>query len=135
MPQQWKLVFNLPYMQLDIARAFAEFSCELSLRPIDANSSLGELTFEIEGATIDEERAKAFGMEWLLTNLMDSYLLAFGKILKPEFREITLLNASELVSIPRTGHAEVTITLAVRGTLLVEDVEKAFDLRRRLVAH
>jgi hypothetical protein len=134
MPQQWKLNFTIPDTQLESRRTFSEFDGELSLSPIDASNVQGELCFQMEAETIDEENAKACGMKWVQANLADSYLLAFGRVLQPSFQEVTLLNELELQSIPRTDRTDVRIVLSVRAAAPVADFEKSFDLRRRMVA-
>jgi len=135
MPQRWNLTFDIRYTRLDNERRFENSPYDLMLRPIDENNSQGELTFEIEADTIDTEEAKAIGKAWVQSNLIDSYLMALGEVLKPEFRDPTLLNASELGSIATTGHHDTAVSVAVRAAPPVADFERAFELRRRLVAH
>lgn len=135
MVQRWRLAFTIPYVQLNTPRTFTDSGWELALSPIGANNFGAELSFQMTSNTIDTTKAKTYGMEWVQTNLIDSYLLAFGKMLKPEFSDPVLLNESELTAVPRTGYATTSTSAAISLSLPIADVEKSLEFSRRLNAH
>jgi hypothetical protein len=122
-------------MQLDVARTFEEFGCELSLSQVDTNLSEGHLIFEMEADTLDEQKAKSTGVEWIQRNLIDSYLLLFGRYLRPEFDAPVLLNEPELVGVPRTFQQELRIVGIVRVSLPIANVGKSLELKKKLEEH
>lgn len=127
--QLWELRFTLPYHKLDSAKEFNVFGCKLSLSRIDTYHSEGRLLFGIQNDLIDKEKARTFGKDWIQRNLVDSYLIAFGRYLKPEFETLNLLNESELTLVPRTAYEDRGFSVApVLIPLPISNVEKSFDL-------
>ena len=132
---KWELTFKLPYLQLDVVQKFEVFGCKLSLNLVDENNSEGRLCFELKADTVDAEKARAFGIEWIQRNLIDSYLMVSGRYLMAEFDEPKLLNESQLVSVPRAYIVSFPMRGAIRCPLPIANVEKSLQLREKLEAH
>jgi len=120
---------------LDVVQTFEVFGCKLSLNRVDENNTEGRLSFELKADTVDVEKAKTFGIEWIQRNLIDSYLIVSGRYLKPEFDEPKLLNESQLVSVPRAYIVSFPMRGAIRCPLPIANVEKSLQLREKLEAH
>lgn len=120
---------------MDVVQTFEVFGCKLSLNRVDENNTEGRLSFELKADTVDVEKAKTFGIEWIQRNLIDSYLIVSGRYLKPEFDEPKLLNESQLVSVPRAYIVSFPMRGAIRCPLPIANVEKSLQLREKLEAH
>jgi hypothetical protein len=133
--QVWELRFSLPLVKLDAERTFNKDGRDLTLVPVNTDSSEGRLLFTVEGDAIDEKKAKAAGQAWIDRNLVDPYLVAFGESLRFEISDLILINESKLKLLPRTNYSEMGITAVLRRSLAVSDVERSLELGERLRRH
>jgi hypothetical protein len=117
---------------LDVAETFQASGCTLSLIPLDANTSEGRLTFELQADTLNAEKANEFAMNWIQRYLIESCLIVSGMNLKPEFENPKVLNESELSSVPRTYTSSFRLSGIIVASLQAADVNKFIELTRKL---
>jgi len=130
--QAWRLEFEIPHMRFDAGTTFNVAGHQLSLAPVDASKSKGYLRFTLDSDVVDAQKAKRLGIGWLQRNLIDTYMVVYGRDLRPRFSDPVLLNRSELGPSLRTINDRIDFTVHLLGLITFGDVEKSLSVARRL---